>query len=192
MSSHSVAGDPASAMLDLLDSEQNPEFLDHYLDIPFNCSEVFFITTANTTDTIPHALLDRMEVIFLHGYTDQEKLSLLGSFSFTQYTNETKYDKPWGLLPLELTGSLRYKILKDLQLKSDIFFWDGTNYRNKTLQSQKLPAALDLNLGAEFAVMPKLNIWLQFNNFFNSHYQRWNQYDVLGFNVLGGVVYSFH
>jgi ATP-dependent Lon protease len=76
MASHSIAGDPASAMLELLDPEQNPEFLDHYIDIPFNCSNIFFVTTANTIDTIPHALLDRMEIIFLHGYTDQEKFAI--------------------------------------------------------------------------------------------------------------------
>ena len=99
-------GDPADALLEVLDPEQNKDFTDHFLDIPFDLSKVMFITTANTTDTIPRPLLDRMELIELSGYTEDEKVNIAKNYLIG------KQLKANGLKPKNISFS--EKALRDL------------------------------------------------------------------------------
>lgn len=92
-------GDPSSALLEVLDPAQNNEFRDHYLNVDYDLSRTLFIATANTTDTIPEALLDRLEVVYISGYTTEEKLSILERFLVPRQLKEN------GLSGLKLSFS---------------------------------------------------------------------------------------
>jgi ATP-dependent Lon protease len=101
-------GDPASALLEVLDPEQNAEFRDHYLEVAFDLSQVMFITTANSLDTIPGPLRDRMEIIQLSGYTDREKIAIAEQYLIPRQLREN------GLRPDEVifTSAALQKIIR--------------------------------------------------------------------------------
>ncbi|HSV96679.1 MAG TPA: endopeptidase La [Spirochaetota bacterium] len=100
----SFQGDPASALLEVLDPEQNVEFRDHYLDVPFDLSSVFFITTANTLDTIPQVLVDRMETIRLSGYITEEKYEIARRYLVPKQIE--RHGLPKGSIKINKSGFL--------------------------------------------------------------------------------------
>jgi len=102
-------GDPASALLEVLDPEQNNTFRDHYLEVPFDLSEIMFITTANNEDEIPYSLRDRMEIINIPGYTEYEKLQIAQLFLLPKQLNNHGFKKN----DIEISEKAMRKIIKE-------------------------------------------------------------------------------
>lgn len=106
-------GDPAAALLEILDPAQNFEFRDNYLDLPFDLSRVFFITTANTTDTVPRPLLDRMEILRLSGYTDEEKMEIARRYLLPRQRKNAGLTEPQLNLPDETLASVSRRYTRE-------------------------------------------------------------------------------
>jgi ATP-dependent Lon protease len=102
-------GDPASALLEILDPEQNKYFMDHYLDVPFDLSKVMFIATANTTEPVPEPLLDRLEVLYLPGYTEEEK----GQIAFNHLIPKEISHASLQEYPISFTPEAVQKIIRE-------------------------------------------------------------------------------
>ena len=103
-------GDPASALLEVLDPEQNNSFIDHYISVPFDLSRVFFIATANVMENIPEPLLDRMEIIHIPGYTDIDKMHIAKKYFIRKALETTGID---GKFKVELSDDVIYKLIRE-------------------------------------------------------------------------------
>ncbi|MGA2766097.1 MAG: endopeptidase La [Spirochaetia bacterium] len=153
----SYQGDPSSALLEVLDPEQNVAFRDHYLDLPFDVSHILFITTANTLDTIPAPLVDRMEVIRLSGYIDSEKVAIARAYLIPKSLeaagiakNAVKYDN--GALSAIADGYAREAGLRNFEKALDRIH---RKIARQSLQGErKLPLAIKKDTLAEYLGKP--------------------------------------
>jgi len=137
----------------------------------------------------------RINAINLHsevGYQIGERFSATAAMNINWFTKVERELKAWGLIPAELNVGLRWQVIKDLWFHSDLWTWSAPRYRFKDGDPRKGTTAFDLNAGAEFRITKNFNLWVDMNNITNNKYQRWNQYDVFGFNILGGITYSFN
>jgi hypothetical protein len=137
----------------------------------------------------------KMNDLQLHGelaYTVGEQFSATAGLTFNHFYNLEQEQKAWEMIPVELNAAIRWQLLKDLWFYSELWTWRAPYYLSKSGDAYKGDNAFDLNAGAEFRITKNFNLWVQFNNLLNNKYQRWNQYQVFGFNVLGGITYSFN
>lgn len=125
------------------------------------------------------------------GYVVKDNFTITAALNFYSFYSLQSEDKPWHLLPLELNASLRWEPVKDLSVKSDLFAWRGAKYQTPDKDNFRLDGAFDLNAGVEFKATKMINVFANFNNLLNRKYQRWNGYESLGFNFLGGVIINF-
>jgi len=137
----------------------------------------------------------KMDVARAHGevvYTVGEKFSATAGVTYSHFAKLQKEEKAWGMIPVEYNVGLRWQLIKNLWLNSELWAFDGAQYRAKNNGPSKDAAAVDLSAGVEFQITRNFNLWVQLNNIFNNEYQRWHQYHVYGFNILGGITYSFN
>ncbi len=160
-----------------------------HLDIPL------FVNDSLDGKTFLTVYEDKLNIFQTHAeaeYRVGEKFSAKGVLNWNIFKIQDE-PRPWGMLPLELSAALRWQLLTDLYLRAELWAWDGPQYWDwKMRTSFKEKPAFDLNAGAEFRISPNFNVWLQMNNIMNNRYERWHQYEVFGFNILGGIVYSFN
>jgi len=135
-----------------------------------------------------------MEALQLHGevsYLQGEQFSVTASLNVNEYTKLEGQPKAWGLLPVEFNTNLKWQAFKDFWAKIDMYAFDGAQYRATDGTSFKGKGGVDMNAGVEYRIARQLNLWFQMNNLFNNQYERWHQYPVYGFNILGGIVFTF-
>lgn len=158
----SYNGDPASALLEVLDPEQNSNFVDHYLNVPYDLSDVFFVCTANTTETIPAPLLNRMEVIQFSGYTVNDKMAIAKEHLLAASYEQNGVDKDALIIPDDTLRAL----IDDFTMESGV---RGLRKRIDTLCRQ---AAVKLAKNDEppFTVQPEdLRSWLDMQPVLHDH-----------------------
>jgi len=139
-----------------------------------------------------------MRAVQMHGevsYIQGEDFSATAGVNLIHYSDLKTESKAWGLLPREFTANVKWQAFKGFWAKADLFAFDGAQYRAGDgvggYTSFKGDGAIDLNAGIEMRITRQLNLWFQMNNILDKKYERWHQYQVYGFNVLGGIVFSF-
>lgn len=183
---HDITGDPAAALLEVLDPEQNKTFVDHFLDTEYDLSTVMFIATANSTENIPYALYDRMEIIHLSGYTDKEKINIAQSFLIPKMLKEYNLKKA----QIKLSTENITQVIQDYTKEAGVRQLERliAKIMRKAIQE----FLQDSNLKTVITTHEKIKTWLGNDTFKKT--ELWKKPDVVGIGTglawteLGGDV----
>ncbi|MEO6684154.1 MAG: hypothetical protein ABIN48_15125 [Ginsengibacter sp.] len=130
----------------------------------------------------------------IHGdlnFISQDKFTLTAGLDLNTYTGLKDNAKAWGLYPLKLNSSVRWNAFDQLIVKGDLIAFSGAKAMNSDNSQKNMNGGTDLSFGGEFKINKQFSAWADFNNVFNSSYERWNNYPVYGFQVIGGVIFRF-
>jgi hypothetical protein len=135
-----------------------------------------------------------MNALQFHGeltYMQGEQFVVSAGINGLSFRDQKSQPLPWGILPVEFNAHLKWEAFKDFWAKVDLYTFQPAWYQAANGTAHRDDRGTDLNAGVEFRITRQLNLWFQMNNIFDNKYQRWHQYQVYGFNVLGGIVFSF-
>jgi len=149
-------------------------------------------TDGKTFETVYASSMNAFHIHGEIGYATGEIFNATASIDLNQYSGIKGQPSAYGLLPVEFNADMRWQVMKDLYWTAGIAAWGPPDYRTKNMGTKSGKAAFDMSTGLEFKITRQLNLWVQMNNIFNNKYERWNQYKVYGFNILGGIVFNFN
>jgi hypothetical protein len=160
-----------------------------YTDVPLFVND----TAAGNSFVMLNA--SKMNDLQIHGdmnFISQDKFTLTGALDLNSYSGiHYNIAKAWGLYPLKLTGSFRWNAFEQVLLKADVIAFSGAKALLKDGSEKNMKGGTDLSVGGEFKLNKQFSVWLDFDNVLNSQYERWNNYPVYGFQVIGGVIVHF-
>ena len=135
--------------------------------------------------------LDAIQAMGELSYIQQDKLDLRAGIEIFHFFKPLAYEKAFHMLPIQLKTNMRWKPIERITVKSDLFIWRGPQVLILPQTIDRLSNVYDLSSGIEYIASPVVSVWLQCNNILNQRYQRWNNYEVLGLNVLAGIRLTF-
>ncbi|HEX5551903.1 MAG TPA: hypothetical protein VFX43_01560 [Chitinophagaceae bacterium] len=145
----------------------------------------------NTFNTVNEEDLKAYQLHAEIGYINEERFQIKLTGDWFNYFKETTEKEPWGLRPFTAELSGQYIFAEKFRLTADLYALSGSHYPDALGNAHKTKGAFDLNAGASYQINNQFSVWLNGNNLFNSHYERWHNYPSLGLNVLGGIMIKF-